>query len=201
MGAGADGSKAGKNRLCKQPVTKPPRTIRGCRTRSRQNRIGKKDVSQSRCGMRSAPLVNVRPRRSGPHCHGHTTGIRALPNGRLWPRCSCHPIGGKRIAMAIRPANARYRTAARAVRQQLPSHRRQTHRHGHTARLRALPNGREAAHERRASCRFYSEIARPPEDFRADWLRGEIAGAGEAPPERFIRGASSRRTPYCSSSA
>ena len=34
--------------------------------------------------------------------------------------------------------------------------------------MRALPNGRAAPYDQRASCRFYVEGARPPEAFHAD---------------------------------
>jgi len=42
-------------------------------------------------------------------------------------------------------------------------------------RMRALPSFGEADRDRRASCRFYTKGARPPEAFRADINRAHIA--------------------------
>jgi len=46
-----------------------------------------------------------------------------------------------------------------------------------SARIRALPNGRAAPYDRRASCLFYVESARPPEAFHANIIGAETRGA------------------------
>jgi hypothetical protein len=48
-------------------------------------------------------------------------------------------------------------------------------------RMRALLSFREADRDRRASCLFYTKGARPPEAFRADFLRPRIARAAAKP--------------------
>src|SRR6266545_3291418 len=48
----------------------------------------------------------------------------------------------------------------------------------------ALPNGREAAYDQRASCFFYVEGARPPEAFHAN-ITGTKSWAARSRPSRF----------------
>jgi len=49
-------------------------------------------------------------------------------------------------------------------------------------RIRALPSLGEADRDRRASCLFYTKSARPPEAFRADCLRDQIARPAKRAP-------------------
>jgi hypothetical protein len=47
---------------------------------------------------------------------------------------------------------------------------------GLSIRMRALLSLGEADRDRRASCRFYTKSARPPEAFRADCIRWQNVG-------------------------
>src|SRR5260221_3846260 len=51
----------------------------------------------------------------------------------------------------------------------------------HSTRRRALPSFRAADRDRRALCSYYTKSARPPEAFRADLIRAQIARAAAKP--------------------